>query len=149
MNNMPKKDGMFSTTGSLVDDFFNQSLFNWTGRGSSSVRNSIPSANIEETDKLYCIDLAVPGMKKSDFRIELNNHVLSVQTEREDEEQQTYDGTFKRREFSYQSFYRTFRLPEWVDVDTINATYNDGILRIEVEKKSGDSSRECKLISVE
>jgi HSP20 family protein len=150
MNNLAKKDGVFSTAGSLVDDFFTKDLFSWNNRSLTPFRSSVPSANIEETETVYCIDLAVPGLKKSDFRIELNDKILSVQTEhQEDAEDQSFDGTYQRREFSFHSFYRTFRLPEAADCECINASYNDGILHIEIAKRTDDLPKSTKKIDVD
>jgi len=93
--------------------------------------------------------MAAPGMKKSDFQIELNNNVLTIRSEvQRDEEEKTANG-FLRREFSYQSFQRSFNLNnKVVDDAKIKATYQDGILRLNLPKKEEAKEKPARLIKI-
>ena len=96
----------------------------------------IPAANITENDKSFNIEIAVPGMKKEDFKINLENNVLTVSTEKESEKSEETK-TYTRKEFVYGSFSRSFTLPKTVETDHIKASYESGILRIELPKIEG------------
>ena len=116
----------------LIDEFLNDSLtprfFNWeTGQ-------NMPAVNITEGKEDYKIEVAAPGLGKEDFKISLDNNVLSISSEKE-VKNETNDEDVLRREFSYSSFSRSFTLPESVNGDKIKATHNDGILSIVVPKK--------------
>src|ERR1700739_563869 len=89
-------------------------------------RNVIPSANITEREKDYLIELAAPGMSKKDFKVELENHTLSISSEKEEKNEKEENG-ITRKEFSYNSFSRSFRLPENSKADKIEAEYENGI----------------------
>ena len=94
----------------------------------------VPAVNIAETENNFHIEMAVPGLKKEDFKINLEKNLLSVSAEKKTE---NVDETkkYSKREYSYNSFVRTFTLPETVDYANINAEYTDGVLNISVAKK--------------
>lgn len=96
--------------------------------------NKVPAVNIAETENEFQIELAVPGLKKEDFKINLDKNVLSVSAEKETE---NADETkkYSKKEYSYNSFVRSFTLPETADQTKINAEYNDGVLKLVVAKK--------------
>jgi len=94
----------------------------------------MPAANIIENDKTFEIEIAVPGMKKDDFKINLENNVLTVSTEKESEKSEE-TRNFTRKEFVYGSFRRSFTLPKIVETDHIKASYENGILKVELPKK--------------
>jgi HSP20 family protein len=127
------------------DDFFNDKFFNQlksTGSG-----ESLPAVNISEDDKGYSIEVAVPGIAKDNFNLEIENDVLilsSEQEENKDEQKQNY----LRREFSYQSFKRSFELPETVDQEQINATIDAGILTLSLPKKEEEVQKAPRQIEV-
>lgn len=109
----------------------------WLG-GTTNVSNigiSVPAVNIMETADNFIFEVAAPGKNKKDFIIELDNDVLSISSE-EKEEHKTVDesGRFARKEFSYNNFKRVFGLPESVDREKISASYNNGILEINLPK---------------
>ena len=116
----------------LIDEFLNDSLmpkfFNWE-KG-----QNMPAVNITEGKEDYKIEVAAPGFRKEDFKISLENNVLSISSEKE-VENETKDENVLRREFSNSSFIRSFTLPESVNGNKIKATHNDGILSIVVPKK--------------
>ena len=113
-----------------------------------SQRNtSMPAVNIKEDDKSFVLDLAVPGIDKKDLKIEIHEDVLTISSENKNEKEENHDG-FKRREFSYSSFCRSFYLPENVNKDKIGANYKDGILTVELPKQEEEKaklSREVKI----
>jgi HSP20 family protein len=112
------------------------------------VRNgSLPAANIKETDGAYHIELAAPGMKKEDFKVEVQDDLLTIRSEKK-EERSEQNERFTKREFNYTSFVRTFRLPEEVNVESISAEYQEGILRLDVPKKEVTPKAQVREISV-
>lgn len=107
----------------------------------------IPSANITERDKDYLIELAAPGLAKKDFKVELEGDMLSISAEKEEKRDEKENG-LTRKEFSYESFCRTFRLPENSKAEKIDAEYENGILKIAIPKKEITVSKPKKEISV-
>ncbi|MBW7839944.1 MAG: Hsp20/alpha crystallin family protein [Chitinophagaceae bacterium] len=92
--------------------------------------------------------MAAPGKKKEDFKIELDGTALSISSEQRNESEEK-DDNYSRREFSYQSFYRTFHLPkDVVDSEKINAKYEDGILKLEIPKREEAKEKPSRLIEV-
>jgi HSP20 family protein len=149
MKSLSKRDRYNPSTNSMIEDFFNKDLFDWNDKNFSAFGTTLPSANVTETDKKFEIDLAAPGMKKDDFKIELKNSVLSISSEKEEKrEEKDAKGNFTRKEFSYQSFFRSFSLPENADDNKIAASYKDGILHIDVSKKPGEAPKTSKTITV-
>lgn len=111
----------------IMDEFFNEAV---ATRGSSFT----PSINISETEDMLSIDVEIPGMKKEDIQIGVENGALTISGERKNKEEE--DGrTFHRVETHYGSFERSFQLPDHVDEESIEATYNNGILQINMNKK--------------
>lgn len=94
----------------------------------------MPAVNIMERESDYKIDLAVPGLDKKDFNIEVENDQLVVSGERKEEKVEEKDKVTKR-EFHYGSFKRSFTLPETADAEKINASYNNGVLSVSIAKK--------------
>lgn len=127
---------------SLIDDFINQ---DWNLKTPSST--TLPAVNIKDLDAQFEIELAVPGMKKSDFEIEIEDGLLSISSSQE-EEQVTEKGKFTRREFSYNSFKRTFAIPESVDPSNIEAQYSDGVLQLRLPKRKEALPQPKKLIKI-
>ena len=113
----------------------------------SNRNNSIPAVNIKEDEKKFALDLAVPGIDKKNLKIEINEDVITISSEQKEEKEDSGDG-FKRREFSYSSFCRSFYLPENVDKDKIEANYRNGIITVELPKQEAGKakiSREVKI----
>ncbi|MBU2018533.1 MAG: Hsp20/alpha crystallin family protein, partial [Bacteroidetes bacterium] len=118
----------FPTWSNWFDDLFNRdlpSVFN----SNFNTGITLPKVNIKETPDAFLVEMAVPGLKKSDFQIDLDNQVLSISTETKGENEHK-EGNYTRKEFGYSSFKRTFNLPESVNEEKINASYQDGILSI-------------------
>ena len=137
--NLIRKQTPFIT--SLFDDYVNQ---DWDFKVSSSA--GTPAVNIKELDNQFEIDLAVPGKKKSDFEIEVEEGLLSISSSMED--QVTEKAKFTRREFSYNSFKRTFTIPDSVDPSNIEAHYSEGVLKLSLPKRKEALPQPKKLIKI-
>lgn len=121
---------------SFFDDFITKDLFEFNRPKFSPSEATLPSVNVLEQKDSFEIQVAAPGIKKENFKINLERNVLTVGSEtREETEQKDSDGSFTRREFNYSSFSRSFTLPDSVDADRIEAAYENGILKITVPKK--------------
>lgn len=136
----------FPILSTWLDDIFNRDL---PSVFSSNFNTGItlPKVNIKETPDAYMVDMAVPGLKKSDFQIDLDNQVLSISTETKEESEEKNEN-YTRREFGYASFKRTFSLPETVDEDKIKASYNEGILSIHLPKKEEAKQKPARTIKI-
>lgn len=136
----------FPTLSNWLDDIFNSNLpsvFN----ANFNTGITLPKVNIKETADAFIVEMAVPGVKKSDFQINLDNQVLSISTERKEESEQKGEN-YTRREFGYSSFKRTFNLPESVNDEKINASYQDGILAILLPKKEEAKQKPARSIKI-
>lgn len=132
---------------SLFDQFMEGDLMDWANLNYSSTNTTLPRVNIRENNDEFIIDVAAPGMKKKDFKVNFDNGKLTISSEIEEHIQ---DGEkYTRREFSYQSFQRTFDVArELVDGDKISASYSDGILRITLPKREEIKPKPAKEISI-
>ncbi|MEY3425906.1 MAG: hypothetical protein RL265_1305 [Bacteroidota bacterium] len=149
MSLLLKRNGFFPATNLLVDDLLMNDLLPFESRSLVPVSTSLPSVNIEETDKDFKIHLAAPGLKKEDINIELANNVLTISSEKQEEkEEKEESGNYYRKEFNYQSFSRSFTLPENANESKIEASYKDGILHVDVAKKQISSPKSVKNISI-
>ncbi|MGO3307251.1 MAG: Hsp20/alpha crystallin family protein, partial [Sphingobacterium sp.] len=113
---------------SIFDNFFNDSFI------TERFVTRIPAVNISEEESSYKVELAAPGLKKSDFSIKVDKNLITVSVDK-GEDKASEDKVFSKKEFSYISFIRSFSLPESVDYTRIDATYEDGVLTLSVGKK--------------
>lgn len=151
MKNLIRTNGnSFSSIPSLLNDFFTEdwldsSLANWRSTGAT-----LPAVNVKETNDDFLIEVAAPGMKRDDFKVELDNHVLTISSEVEEQTEESGKyGKYTRKEFSYQSFQRSFSLPEnKVEGGKISAKYTDGILFVTVPKKEEAKVKPARQITV-
>lgn len=121
---------------SVFDDFF-KPWKEWTTdlNGSRSWASlTIPAVNISEDKENYKLSMASPGMKKEDFKVDLEGNVLTISAEKE-EKKEKKEEKFSREEYNYSSFSRSFNLPETVDKSKITATYEEGVLKLKMPKK--------------
>jgi len=109
--------------------------------------SSMPAVNIREDEKNYFLDLAIPGMDKKDLRIDINEDVLTISSETKSETEESRDG-YKRKEFSYSSFCRSFYIPENVEKEKIEANYKDGILSVALPKHEGEKNKITREIKI-
>jgi HSP20 family protein len=131
---------------SVIDELFNRELPSVFSQNFNT-GISLPMVNIKETPDSYLVEMAVPGLNKSDFNIELDNQVLSISTETE-EQNENKEVNFTRHEFGYSSFKRTFTLPETVDDGKINAKYDKGILSIQLPKREEAKQKPVRSIKI-
>lgn len=108
---------------------------------------NVPLANVKESNKDYLIALAVPGMKREDFKVKMENDQLSISAEKKEEKKEG-DKEFTRQEYSYESFCRIFSLPKNSKPDDIAAKYENGILTVTVPKKEVTPPKAKKEIAV-
>ena len=126
---------------SLMSEFFNEDFgLNFVNRN-----HSIPSVNSIENNDSFEIDLAVPGMKKDDFKIELIDKVLIISSENSNSIE---NDNMRLNEFNYSSFQRSFRIPESVELDKIKANYKNGILKIILPKKKDSITKPNRVIEI-
>lgn len=113
---------------SVFDNFFNDSFL------SDRLVTRVPAVNITESSDAYNIELAAPGLKKSDFKINVDKNLITISVEKKEESTEE-DKVFSKKEFSYTSFSRSFSLPDTVDYNSIDANYEDGVLELKIGKK--------------
>lgn len=129
---------------SIFDDFFMRDLFH--DDFVTRAKGTSPAVNIVEHDDAFGLAFAAPGLKKEDFKIELENETLVVSAEVSTEEETK--GKFARKEFNYGSFERRFKLPKSADMQEIGATYEDGILNISIPKREEAKVQAPRQISI-
>ena len=131
---------------SFFDDFLTKNMFDWPGWSHDGT--TVPKTNVLETGSDFRVEVASPGMNKEDFSLELDNEMLTIQSEVSDEWKNGSDGNYTRREFSCHSFKRSFYLPNTVEADKIEATYKDGILSLVIPKKEEAKKKPIKTIAI-
>jgi HSP20 family protein len=130
--------------GSLLSNFFDDDRLHnspWL-RG-----ESMPAVNVRENEKNFEVELAAPGFGKKDFKISLDYGVLTISGEKKHETERNEE-KYTRREFGYTSFSRSFTMPENVSEDDIQASYEDGVLRLTIAKKQVQPSKPKKAIEI-
>ncbi|HLX91730.1 MAG TPA: Hsp20/alpha crystallin family protein [Puia sp.] len=133
----------------LFDSLFDKDLFNWGNFNFSDTNTTVPAVNIKETSENYEVEMAAPGMSKKDFRIELDGNRLIIRSEKNEENHPKDGERFARKEFSYESFQRTFYLQKNVaDLDKIHAKYENGLLRLLIPKKEEAKEKPTRLIHI-
>ncbi|WP_339756730.1 Hsp20/alpha crystallin family protein [Algoriphagus aquimarinus] len=152
MNTLMKRNG-YSPATSLFDDFPSRGLVDWldaAGFGRSTESSTLPSVNIAETGNDFRVEMAVPGMQKENFKVELDNNTLTIQAAvSENSEDTTRENVnYARKEFSYRSFKRSFYLPNTVESDNIEAKYQDGILKLIIPKREEAKQKPVKTIQI-
>ena len=133
---------------SVFDRFFENDMFDWSNRNFSNTNTTLPAVNIKEDEDGFEVEMSAPGLDKKDFKIELNNSVLSISSEKKTENETKEGQQFTRREFSYQSFSRSFTLPETVEGEKIAAKYENGILSVSIPKKEEAKPKPVKQIEI-
>ncbi len=133
-NHQPNFPGFFNNFEKALSDNFENS------------QNNVPSVNIKDEDKSFVVELAVPGMEKKDFSVKLDNNKMTVSSERKEEKAES-NSTYSIKEFSFNSFSRSFTLPKNIEFENVKADYKDGILSINLPKKEAEVKlkREIKI----
>jgi HSP20 family protein len=132
----------------LFDRFFDNDLFDWSNRNYSTTNTTLPSVNIKESSEDFEVEVAAPGLTKNDFKIQLKHDLLTISSEKEIEDETKEGQSFSQREFSYQSFSRSFSLPNTADSEKIAARYENGILRITIPKKEEARPKPVRQIAI-
>jgi len=134
---------------SILDDIFStDSHRGWRNTNFSDTDTTLPAVNIKENEDEFKVELAVPGMNKKDFQIDLENDVLTIFSEKKEENEASKDN-YTRKEYSYQSFKRSFNLPKnVVNSDKIKASYINGELIIAIPKREEAKPKPARLIEV-
>lgn len=136
--------GMFP---SILDEFFNDDFFRLPAVVTRS--SSYPAVNIKETEKDYTLEMAVPGLKREDIKVNLEKSVLTISFDKKEEHKEEEKGRYTRREFYHESFSRSFTLPEGeIDEEKISGDYKDGILTIVLPKKNKEEVKVSRLIEI-
>lgn len=133
---------------SVFDDMFKT---DWLGGTTNvnSIGTSIPAVNIWENEDSFMVAVAAPGKAKEDFNIELNNEVLTISSEEKKENEASENkGRFTRKEFSYSTFKRAFSLPDSVNSEKISASYNNGVLEINLPKREEAKVQPKRMIEI-
>ncbi len=139
----------FPSFPSFLDRFFEGNLMDWNTWNFAELNSTLPAVNVKENDNEIIIDVAAPGLKKSDFTVNFDNGRLTISSEKKDEKTENEGKKVTRQEFNYQSFQRSFNIPEnMVNSDKISAQYSDGILHVTLPKRDEvkpKPSREIKI----
>ena len=144
-----KRNDLFPAMNHLFDDFFTRDLWNTGLVNSSNTNTTIHAVNIRESNENFEVEMAAPGMTKEDFKVELDGNMLTINSEKQDQKEQQEGERYTRREFSYQSFQRTFQLPkDVVDSDKIQARYENGVLYLVIPKKENAKQRPPRKIEI-
>ena len=143
-----KRENYLPAWSGFFNDFLNRDWYEWTNQNYSQTNTTLPSVNIKENENEFEVEMAAPGMRKEDFKIELNNSVLAISSEKQSGDEIKEGNNVTRREFSYQSFSRSFSLPAIVETESISAKYENGILRIIIPKKEEAKPKPLKQIQV-
>lgn len=121
-------DGVNPFVNSVFDNLFNDNFI------SDRLVTKIPAVNITETADAFKIELAAPGLEKSDFKIDVDKEVISISVEKKDESEEETK-LYSKKEYSYTTFSRSFSLPDSVDYNNIDASYENGVLELKIGKK--------------
>jgi HSP20 family protein len=143
-----KRNDSYPAFSNLFGDFFDKAFSDWNSTNFSLTNTTLPAVNIQESKDDFLVSMAVPGMSKKDFKLDLNDNVLTISSEKK-EEKKKEEENFTRKEYSYQSFSRSFTLPkDVVNDEKISAKYENGELKILIPKKEEAKPKKPKLISI-
>ncbi len=132
---------------SVFDDFFKPWNEWFDNSGLMGRTLNVPAVNITEKKDEYQVSLAAPGMRKDDFKIDVEGNMLTISSEKEENKEEK-DKKFTRKEYSYSSFSRSFTLPEEINKEKIEAKYEDGVLKIALPRKEEAKRPSAKHIAV-
>ena len=145
---LPVKSNLLPTISRFFEEDWN-SMFDWSNRNLTGAETSLPAVNIKEMPDSFLVEMAAPGMSKEDFHIELHNNLLTIKSEKKTENEVEEGENYTRREFSYQSFQRSFNLNnKVVDDGNIMAKYENGILYITLPKKEEAKEKPARMIEI-
>src|SRR5690606_11982499 len=140
--NEPKTTRYPGVFGGTLSPVFNDLFDDFCGGRSlpGLLSSKAAAVNISEDQDSYHVELAAPGLKKEDFKLNVEDDVLRISVEKKEEKNKTEKG-YTRREFNYTNFSRSFTLPDSVNTDGIKASYKDGVLEIDLPKKEEEKTK--------
>jgi len=139
---------MFPTFPSFFDNFLSRDLMDWNNSNFSGINSTLPAVNISENDDSFVIEVAAPGLTRENFKVNFDKNRLVIASEQKDEKSENGQ-KYSRREFSYQTFQRSFSLPDGsVDSDKISARYTDGILEVSLPKREEVKPKPAREIDI-
>ena len=142
-------DNVFPSVPSLFNRFFDGDLMDWSNTNFAGTNSTLPAVNVLDNDDEYRIEVAAPGMKKENFNINYENGRLTISSELKEEKKEGKKDNFTRREYLYQSFQRSFTVPEErVKSEKIQASYMDGILTITLPKRDEMKPKPAREIKI-
>ena len=148
MTLLKASERMFPTLPSFFDNFLSRDWMDWNESNYSTTNSTLPAVNIRENDESFMIEMAAPGLSKDNFKVNLDRNRLVISSELKEEKNENGE-KYSRREFSYQSFQRSFTLPEGIiDGDKISAKYNNGILMVSIPKREEVKPKPAKEIDI-
>ena len=130
---------------SFLDEFFGRDFY--PAHYQRSGFKNLPAVNIVEGENEYSIEVAAPGLEKKDFSIDIDNDCLTISSSRDDSSEDRQD-QYTRREFRYNSFSRSFNLPETVDSENISASHKNGVLNVNIPKKEEAKAKPAHKIAI-
>ena len=140
-SNPTNRFNRFPQASDLFSDFFN------TATNYDINKTEVPAVNILENDESFKLEVAAPGLTRENFKISVDNDIITIIGEKKSESNDQNE-KFTRKEFSFTSFQRSFSLPDFIDVDAIGATYEDGLMKIVLPKKEEAKQKGPKEIKV-
>lgn len=147
MKLIKRNNGDFPTLPTLMSELLDVDRFFGTDWNFNNLFSRVPAVNITENGNEFKIGVAIPGLKKEDVKIAVDNGILTISAEKEEQKEEK-DERFTRKEFSYNSFSRSFSLPEAVKEEDIKAKFEDGMLKLTLPKKEEAKKKAKKEIKV-
>ena len=141
-----KNSDVFPSITEWMDDFFDKDFFPFQSK-LAKMGTLVPAVNIKETKENYTFEVAVPGVNKEDLNLSVKNGLLTISSENKAEKEEKKED-YTRREFSFNSFSRSFSLPEHIDEDKIQASYDKGVLNLLIPKKEANEDHKNKKIEI-
>lgn len=142
-------DNVFPSLPSFFNRFFDGDMMDWSSTNFAGLNSTMPAVNVKETEDEYQIEVAAPGMKKEDFKVNFENGRLTISSEFKEEKKEGKKQNYTRREYHYQSFQRSFTVPEnLVNSEKIQANYTEGILYITLPKRDEVKPKPARQIKI-
>ena len=142
-------DNVYPSFPSLFNRFFEGDLMDWSNSNFAGSNSTLPAVNVKENKNEFIIEVAAPGMKKEDFKLDFENGRLTISSELSEETKNDSDEKYTRREYYYRSFQRAFTIPEnVVDGEKIQARYTDGILNVTLPKREEVKPKPARQIKI-
>jgi len=137
---------MFPT---FADRLFNGDPFTMAESRSNHDRSCVPAVNVRETDAAFEVEIVAPGRQRNDFKVKLQEQVLSISGDKKTEgESKDVQSKYSRKEFSIEHFERSFSLPENIQEDQIKAAYEAGVLKLVIPKKEAEQAPQPRIIDI-